>query len=133
TCVSSQCIDQRQDGAETDVDCGGGTCSACANALQCNVDSDCASNACDAVSLTCVPSQCIDQRQDGAETGVDCGGGTCAACAVGQGCFVDSDCVNSACDVGSLKCVSSQCGDHRQDGAETDVDCGGGICSACAN
>jgi hypothetical protein len=91
-CVPSQCADHRKDGLETDTDCGGGICLPCANGLKCQLDSDCTSSACDAVTLTCVASQCIDHRQDGAESDIDCGGVTCAACGVGKKCNNNFDC-----------------------------------------
>jgi len=131
TCASTQCTDQRKDGAETDIDCGGGTCATCANGNHCGVNSDCASNACDAASLLCVASQCTDHRKDGLETDIDCGGGICGACNVGLACQLDRDCASNACDATSFTCVTSQCFDHQKDGTETDVDCGGGSCSAC--
>jgi hypothetical protein len=34
------------------------------------------------------------------ETDTDCGGGMCAACAIGQKCFANSDCVTSNCQGG---------------------------------
>jgi N-acetylneuraminic acid mutarotase len=133
-CVSNQCADNRQDGNETDVDCGGGTCSACSLGLKCIVDTDCSSNACNASTNLCVSNQCSDNRQDGAETDIDCGGGTCSACSLNQKCIVDSDCASNACDALSLTCVANQCTDHRQDGTETDVDCGGlNSCARCAS
>jgi hypothetical protein len=104
TCAN-QCADNRKDGAETDVDCGGGTCAACAVGKSCILNSDCATNACDAVSLTCVASQCADHRQDGNETGVDCGGGTCTGCAAGISCRANSDCASNDCDT-----VAGVCG-----------------------
>jgi hypothetical protein len=131
TCVATQCTDHQKDGAETDVDCGGGTCSTCAVGLRCLVNGDCASNACDATTLTCVASQCADHRRDGVETDVDCGGGTCPACMTGRTCAINADCATNACDATTLQCDASQCADHRRDGAETDVDCGGGTCPAC--
>ena len=91
TCVQSQCSDHRKDGLETDIDCGGGGCNTCALGLHCNADSDCASNACDANTLTCVSSQCADHRLDGTESDIDCGG-SCNACAVGQKCNTNLDC-----------------------------------------
>jgi hypothetical protein len=98
----------------------------------CTVDSNCMSNACDAVSTKCVADQCADHRKDGAETDVDCGGGTCPACANPKKCAVDTDCASMACDGTSLTCVANQCADHRKDGAESDVDCGGsGLCLRC--
>lgn len=133
TCVANACLDQRKDGSETGVDCGGGTCPACANTQSCSVDADCLSNACDAASNTCVASQCIDHHKDGAETGVDCGGGVCPTCASGQSCGVDADCTSTACDFITGVCASSKCVDQRKDGAETDIDCGGNTCPTCAN
>jgi hypothetical protein len=130
-CVSSECADQKQDGTETDVDCGGGTCPTCALNKKCLTDSDCTSNACDAISLTCVANQCADGRKDGSETDVDCGGGICPTCSLGLHCVGDSDCASNACDAISLTCVSNQCNDHRLDGPESDVDCGGVVCNPC--
>ena len=132
TCVASQCSDHSRDGSESDVDCGGGTCPACGTGLGCFVDSDCSTNACSTVTLTCVTSQCADSHADGAETDVDCGGAVCPRCALNKRCTTDGDCTSSACDAISRLCIASQCADHRQDGAETDVDCGGGTCTSCA-
>jgi hypothetical protein len=64
------------------------------------VDTDCATAACDAAMLTCVTNQCADHRQDGAETDVDCGGGACPACAAGQKCAINADCVSGNCAAG---------------------------------
>ena len=63
-CVAIQCADHRQDGNETDVDCGGNSCPACATSKKCLGDNDCTSNACDATSTTCVANQCADHRLD---------------------------------------------------------------------
>lgn len=71
--------------------------------------------------------------QDGNETDTDCGGPICPHCALAKKCLVDADCVSNACDGISLTCVSNQCSDHRTDGQETDVDCGGAVCSPCAS
>ena len=51
------------------------------------------------------PVTCTDGIQNGDETGVDCGGSECAACAT--------------------------CDDGIQNGDETGVDCGGSACPAC--
>ena len=63
---------------------------------------------------------------------MDCGGGTCAACPVGQGCRLPSDCVSGVCAQGA--CAPGACGDGLKtpDAGETDVDCGG-PCARCAN
>jgi hypothetical protein len=43
TCVTSQSLDHRQDGTETDVDCGGLTCTACKVGQHCENGFDCQS------------------------------------------------------------------------------------------
>jgi hypothetical protein len=134
TCVADPCDDHRKDGDETDIDCGGSCPSPCVEGQGCAVNADCATDACDALSLTCAASQCSDDHEDGDETDVDCGGSTCTTrCALGKMCKVDADCVAPhACDGISSLCVQSQCTDHRQDGNETDVDCGGADgCARC--
>jgi hypothetical protein len=48
-----QCDDQIRNGDETDVDCGGGgACRACAGGRTCRVADDCASGACDPITMT---------------------------------------------------------------------------------
>jgi hypothetical protein len=46
---------------------------------------------------SCNLNQCQDGIRDGAETDIDCGGGTCAPCAIGKGCFVGKDCTSGIC------------------------------------
>jgi hypothetical protein len=92
-CVAAHCADGVQDSDETDVDCGGASCSACGLTKGCKVDTDCASMGCNANTHKCDPNQCTDNMQNGAETDVDCGGGTCPACAGGKHCSMDTDCV----------------------------------------
>jgi hypothetical protein len=134
TCSAAvSCVDEVQDGTETDVDCGGGACPPCAVGQKCKVGADCTSSACDALTLTCVADPCDDQVRDGTETDVDCGGGICPSCTLGKSCKVDSDCTTNACDALTLTCVANQCNDQVQDGSETDIDCGGGTCAPCAN
>ncbi|KAJ8602577.1 hypothetical protein CTAYLR_008775 [Chrysophaeum taylorii] len=52
--TTAGCINGIQDGAETDVDCGGPVCEACAAGKACAADSDCSSLSC--FSGSCVPS-----------------------------------------------------------------------------
>ena len=49
---AATCRDGIKNGAETDVDCGGGTCSRCATGRTCNVANDCTSG-------TCTGGQCV--------------------------------------------------------------------------
>ncbi len=78
TCTKNQCLaptckDNVVNGAETDQDCGGGTCSKCGLGLACLVATDCASGVC--VGSTCLAPSCTDHVPNGTETDVDCGGG----------------------------------------------------------
>jgi hypothetical protein len=106
--VATTCSDGRVDGAETDVDCGGGTCAACDPGKTCKANNtDCGSSACDfgPVPHKCVTDQCVDHHKDGNETDVDCGGGTCALCALGKICSQASDCSSNYCDPSSHTCA----------------------------
>jgi hypothetical protein len=79
-----------------------------------------------------LPASCSDGVKDGTETGVDCGGGVCSPCGVGGACRVNTDCLpGDGCDVNTFTCDANLCNDGIQDGAETDVDCGGNLCPQC--
>lgn len=87
---------------------------------------------------------CRNGVQDGTETGVDCGGGSCGRCVDGHGCTADTDCSSMFCPPSRGYCISADgrtqcgiatvenptCGDCIQNSDETDVDCGG-VCSPC--
>jgi len=118
------CQDLKQDGAETDVDCGG-TCSRCADGKKCSSGADCVSTACTA-GLCALPT-CTDLTQDGKETDVDCGG-TCLPCADGKSCVFASDCTSGVCTAGL--CQAATCNDGSANGTETGLDCGG-TCPHC--
>ncbi len=127
TCIS--CQDGLRNGSETAVDCGGPdlTCRRCASNATCGQNRDCQSGICS--GGVCVNFSCDDNRLDGNETGVDCGGNGvgCARCADGVACRQGSDCASGSCAAG--ECVS--CQDSVRNGTETDVDCGG-TCGSCA-
>ena len=134
-CVADQCHDGAVDGSESDIDCGGPTCPHCSVNQGCKSGSDCTSTFCNRDTLKCVASQCQDGFKDNGETDVDCGGGAttgCPTCGLGKGCgTVDANCASNFCNYVTGLCVANACSDGRVDGAETDVDCGGGTCSAC--
>lgn len=71
------CTDGRKNGNETDIDCGGSSCLACADGRACNTGTDCSSGVCN--SGICQAPTCTDQVKNGNETGVDCGG-SCKPC-----------------------------------------------------
>ena len=102
-CLGSTCLDGVQAYPESDVDCGGGQCDGCALGKRCEATWDCASNACDLLTLVCIQDHCLDHRFDGDETDTDCGGpNSCARCTLGQKCLATSDCGASfVCQTGN--------------------------------
>ena len=92
---------------------------------------DCASQLC--TGGICQVPGCGDQVKNGFETGVDCGGPSCAPCGVGEGCVYGADCLApNLCTVGV--CTAPGCGDQVKNGGESDVDCGGATaCARCAD
>jgi hypothetical protein len=54
--IATQCANGYEDGSETDVDCGGGTCQRCGNAKKCSLNSDCVSNSCSGGTCAAFPS-----------------------------------------------------------------------------
>ncbi len=72
---------------------------------------------------------CTDGVKNGAETGVDCGGGSCPACPAGQGCLAAADCASGVCK--ASVCAAPTCSDAVKNGNETDVDCGGSCGATC--
>jgi hypothetical protein len=121
------CDDGVQNGLESDVDCGGPVCSACANGDSCGGNDDCASNSCEAGS--CVEATCSDLIKNQGESDIDCGG-PCGPCDVGEGCVEDADCVERICL--NAQCQQASCADGVKNGKESDVDCGGADCKTCA-
>ena len=119
------CFNGKQDGSETDVDCGG-SCVACELGKTCKLGSDCATAIC--TGGVCVAPSCSDKAANGTETDVDCGGTCTTKCAAGKVCKVGGDCQSTSCVSG--QCAAT-CTDKVADGAETDVDCGG-TCAKCA-
>src|SRR5262249_27976093 len=77
---------------------------------------------------------CSDGMRDGYETDIDCGGNDyeCEACADGQHCERESDCVDLQCVNGV--CQAARCDDGVQNGLEVSVDCGSAAsCPPCAD
>ena len=132
-CVATACLDQSQDNAETDVDCGGGTCSTCGGGKKCLIGADCATTFCSATDKLCVATACLDQTKNNAETAIDCGGPTCPKCGAGEACLVAADCMSGFCSTTDKLCVANQCQDQVKNGMETDIDCGGPTCPKCAD
>ncbi len=119
------------DGGAVCDDEGTGLC------VECNTDAHCQGNVngtkC-ADTHVCVPASCADLTLNGAETDVDCGGAVCGKCADDLNCMVPGDCQSNNCG-NNGKCAAGTCGDmilNNTQLGETDVDCGGTMCPACA-
>jgi formylglycine-generating enzyme required for sulfatase activity len=61
-----------------------------------NASNNCESKVC--TGSICQAPSCNDGVQNGNETDIDCGGGTCPACNPGQKCDQASDCVGMVCE-----------------------------------
>ena len=125
-CIGPTCTDGFKDGAETDVDCGGGSCMRCGADAGCTQASDCQSDVC--AGQRCTPGACSDLLRNGQETDVDCGGPTCPDCGDGKMCSSGADCRSGQCPSGT--CLAT-CSDGQRNNSETDVDCGGPFCPRC--
>ncbi len=123
----ASCSNRLADGDETDVDCGGQSCSRCQPGAECHWAGDCGSSVC--MGSVCQTPTCLDFVRNGSETDTDCGGATCNACERDKACLVHEDCATGFC--GSGTCAEQGCVNGTLDGSETDVDCGGQACAPC--
>ncbi len=123
----TQCENGVQDGAETDLDCGG-ECAGCNDGAKCAADTDCVSGFCN--GGVCSVVSCDDNAKNGAETDVDCGGTTCLPCADGRACVNNTDCSSGSCNFGMCGPMDP-CSDGVLTGTETDIDCGGSCSVKC--
>jgi hypothetical protein len=132
-CVATECDDGKQNGQETGMDCGGTCATKCAVGQSCVTNADCASVNCSVQNHLCVAGECDNGKQDGEESGVDCGGACVTKCADGVGCMTGGDCASTFCHAQTHLCVQTQCDDGQQNGQETDVDCGGTCATQCTD
>ncbi|MBW2527973.1 MAG: hypothetical protein JRI23_27580 [Deltaproteobacteria bacterium] len=102
SCVASACVNDTQDGEETDVDCGGPDCNPCVNTETCLLARDCVSRFCDSSS------------------GAGGGGGS------GSGDSVCAPCVN---DIDCSGATDTWCNTNVDDGSCVDKTPDGGACS----
>jgi len=124
------CTNVKEDIGETDVDCGG-VCVAetppkrCELGKKCGGQDDCNSNSCQ--SGICTPASCTDKQVNNNESDTDCGGvqtgAKCARCDTNKKCTAHADCASLNCE--NLRCAAATCVDVKQNGDESDVDCGG--------
>lgn len=81
---------------------GAKVCNSVPACVECIAPGDCASGVC-TPAFTCAANSCTDTVKNGSETDVDCGGGACPKCQVGQGCGTPSDCATNVCGT-NAKC-----------------------------
>ncbi len=129
TCIPATCGDNDKNGAETDVDCGGGQCPPCDDGKDCDVDADCTSIVCGG-NGKCTAPNCNDNVKNGTETDIDCGQDCLNQCGPGKGCNQDQDCAGDSCTGANGTCVPT-CSDGVLNNGESDTDCGGNNCNGC--
>ena len=119
-CVAPTCADGILNGEETDEDCGGPTCPACAQGDRCELPSDCEDGVCE--DGVCAAAACGDGVINGAEAcddGNTTGGDGCSAACVAEACGDGTVDDGEACDDGNTtdgdgctaSCVVELCGD----------------------
>ncbi|CAM9866972.1 unnamed protein product, partial [Ectocarpus fasciculatus] len=77
TALDATCSDGEKNGDETDVDCGGSSCSPCPSGSACLVDTDCAYNNCPEPASTTSDQICVSPAKACPN---DCGGATRGTC-----------------------------------------------------
>ena len=127
--MAPTCSDGVANGNETDVDCGGTTCSfKCAAGTKCSTEGDCDNTLCtSATSRICMAATCDDGEQNGGESSIDCGG-FCFPCPDNNTCSTNSDCQSGKCDSSANTCAAASCDDGVKNGDEVGVDCAGSGC-----
>ncbi len=126
------CSNGVRDADESDLDCGGGVCTACADRLKCAGPSDCMGGVCSPAGA-CAPATCMDGVRNGDETAIDCGGPKCGKCLSGVAVSDVASCASKVRSEDFGVCLDATCFDGQQNGPETGVDCGGGYCAPCAS
>lgn len=126
-CVEASCENGLQEAGETDVDCGGSDCQACADYQRCAENVDCASGYCafapnrNTLYQYCFPAHCNNHVKDEDESGQDCGGPSCVPCDKGYECQTEDDCDYK------LSCDEHLCVQHCTE--QTAFVCGAYACS----
>jgi hypothetical protein len=94
---TQSCTDGIKGGDETDVDCGGASCSPCPTGSQCTAGADCASALC--ADGVCSAPTCDDGIRNGGEEDVDCGGTSdCPVCVDRCACASSAALMPLGCD-----------------------------------
>ncbi len=145
----STCSNGVKDGLETDVDCGGATCTQCQNGEVCVDDQDCLSSLCtagvcqidsDFDNISDLGDQCDGDPlpTENCPNEFSCVGSNLIRCTTdSMGCdtlIIAQTCIlPQMCNDALAQCVNPpvNCVNAMQDGFESDVDCGGPDCAPC--
>jgi formylglycine-generating enzyme required for sulfatase activity len=119
TCKNGECTpvtggnpkDGKQNGDETDVDCGGTSAPPCADGKKCKTGQDCASGACS--GGVCKAPSPDDGIKNGDETDVDCGGSSAPKCDAGKACKSHEDCASGGCNYANKCADFPSCTGHH--------------------
>lgn len=79
-------------------DPGGPNAGKCVECNDASGSDQCPSHLC--TMNACAVANCMDNVQNGAETDIDCGGGTCPACPTNSTCATNADCAVGTCTGG---------------------------------
>jgi hypothetical protein len=111
--IHASCTNDKRDGTETDVDCGGPFCGACTVGSVCDTTADCLkaylcvgqrcalapSTAPSSAPTTETQFKCANGLHDGeTESDIDCGGLCVKKCALGKNCESTDDCESESTD-----------------------------------
>ncbi|MBI4703364.1 MAG: hypothetical protein HY744_19795 [Deltaproteobacteria bacterium] len=117
-CVGGIC---RIENAAKDTSCAGQAndkvCDGEGNCVECNGEKDCTGDKLCSKNV-CVPPPCKNQKLDGDESDVDCGGAACARCANDRKCNDTTDCDSGFCltggggSGGSAAGICAACAEH---------------------
>ena len=112
--------------------CGVGVASGpCNEGQPCELNDDCKTKKCEGAKCVVGLPGPTNGVKDNGETDVDCGGPNAPACPAGKACLTNEDCAEKYCPEDKKVCVTPTCTDGVQNGAESDVDCGGPTCPKC--
>jgi hypothetical protein len=131
------CSNGFQDGAETDIDCGGPDCADCPLGGGCAGNNDCvATTVCSAGQCACAPNQsnCNGSPGDGCEANTSTDTSHCGSCnALCSIPNANATCVASQCQIDNCLPGYADCDSMILTGCEVNTDTSNNNCGNCGN